>query len=405
MKLVQFGAGNIGRSFIGALFSRAGWEVVFIDMAQNLVSLLNERRRYTVVIKREGKADEPRVVGPVRAIDGRDREAAAGEIAGCDMLATSVGKEALPKIMAVIAAGLEERRKKNGGPLDIIIAENAPGAKDLFLNGIRAELRDKDFPLENFLGLAETSIGKMVPLVKQEDLAEDPLRLFAEEYETLIVDQRAFHGGPPDVPGLKPVERIAAWVDRKLFIHNQGHAATAYVGFQTDPQVPSISQALRLPGVAEAARAAMNASADALALEYPESYTRAELAGHIDDLLFRFGNSALGDTVFRVGRDLRRKLSEGDRVVGAMLLCARRGVDFGAIAGVYRAALAWKALGEDGKPFPADELFHTEMMAGKSPGEALESAAFMSALSGLDGSTAEKRAALETLRGLNARGV
>jgi len=30
---VQFGAGNIGRSFIGQLFSRAGYEVIFIESA------------------------------------------------------------------------------------------------------------------------------------------------------------------------------------------------------------------------------------------------------------------------------------------------------------------------------------------------------------------------------------
>jgi mannitol-1-phosphate 5-dehydrogenase len=398
MKLIQFGAGNIGRSFIGALFSRAGWEVVFVDMAQNLVSLLNEKRRYTVVIKREGREDEERAVGPVRAIDGREHDMVAREIASCDLLATSVGKDALPKIMAVIASGLEARREQNNRPLDIIIAENAPGAKDMFLGGIRAALRDKNFPLEHYLGLAETSIGKMVPLVKKEDLAADPLRLFAEAYETLIVDQKAFHGGPPPVPGLKPVEHIAAWVDRKLFIHNLGHAAAAYIGYQVDPAARTISEALRLPGVTGAVRAAMNASADALALEYPESYTRAELADHIEDLLLRFGNSALGDTVFRVGRDLRRKLSEGDRLVGAMLLCARRGIDFGAIAGVYRAALGWKAVDEDGKLFPADDAFHTGMMAGKSADEALESASLMSALSGLDDSSDAKKKVLETLK-------
>jgi mannitol-1-phosphate 5-dehydrogenase len=41
VKLVQFGAGNIGRSFIGQIFCRAGWEVVFIDVDEKIVSLLN----------------------------------------------------------------------------------------------------------------------------------------------------------------------------------------------------------------------------------------------------------------------------------------------------------------------------------------------------------------------------
>ena len=400
MKLIQFGAGNIGRSFIGALFSRADWEVVFVDAVYPLVSLLNEKRFYTVIIKREGREDEKRIVGPVRAVFAGDADAVAFEIADCDLLATSVGKDSLPKIMPLIAAGLRARQAKCSRPLDIIIAENVRDVKDIFLKGIRASLADNDFPLEDILGLAETSIGKMVPLSKKEDLAQDPLRLFAEEYETLIVDKKAFHGGPPSIPGLKPVEHILAWVDRKLFIHNLGHAAAAYFGFYASDRVKTISEALSLPGVADAVHLAMNASADALSLEYSESYARKELSQHIEDLILRFGNCALGDTVFRVGRDLRRKLSENDRIVGAMLLCARRGVDFTAIARVYRAALSWKAADADGNLFSADEDFHNTLMAGKSVQEALESPAFMAELSGLDESTAEKKKVLAVLRNL-----
>ena len=50
-KLVQFGAGKIGRSFIGQLFSLSGYEVVFIDVYKPVVEALNNRRQYQVVIK------------------------------------------------------------------------------------------------------------------------------------------------------------------------------------------------------------------------------------------------------------------------------------------------------------------------------------------------------------------
>lgn len=362
MKFVQFGAGNIGRSFIGQLFSRAGWELVFVDVNAAIVDRLNERRAYTVVIKREGKADEKRSVGPVRAVDGRDGEAVAAELAEADLVATSVGKGALPKVIPTIARGLAARERIHPGrPLDIIIAENARGADELFREILSREL-GPGYPLAQRVGLVETSIGKMVPIMRAADLEEDPLQVFAEEYETLILDGSGFRGPVPRVDGIVPVDDISAFVDRKLFVHNLGHAAVAYLGFAADPSVRLLCDALALPGVEAGARSAMGESCAALAAEYPEAYSRADLDAHVEDLLSRFRNRALGDTVHRVGRDLYRKLSREDRLVGAMLLCARKGLPLGAIASAYRAALSFAAVDEAGKLFPGDERFRSEIL-------------------------------------------
>jgi mannitol-1-phosphate 5-dehydrogenase len=370
VKLVQFGAGNIGRSFIGQVFSRAGWEVVCIDVDERLVSLLNEKKFYTVAIKREGREDELRKVGPVRAVNGGNTAAAASELVSADLAATSVGKNALPKILPIIAGGLRERRKRSaaaGGvlPLDIIIAENARQAPELFRTTLSQEL-DSDYPLDALVGIVEASIGKMVPIMRNEDLTVDPLLLFAEEYETLIVDKRGFRGPiPGGVKAFYPVEPIEAYVDRKLFIHNLGHAAAAYLGYRALTQGgaacdATIPQVLSLPGIEAAVREAMNESAAALLQEYPGVFSRGDLAAHIEDLLSRFKNTALGDTVHRVGRDLRRKLSRDDRLTGAMLLCAKHGLPFNTIAGVYHAALGFAVPGRDGALFPPDVQFREE---------------------------------------------
>ena len=47
---VIFGAGSIGRGFIGQLFSQAGLEVVFVEVDPNLVRELNARGSYPVRI-------------------------------------------------------------------------------------------------------------------------------------------------------------------------------------------------------------------------------------------------------------------------------------------------------------------------------------------------------------------
>jgi len=355
--LVQFGAGNIGRSFVGQLFARAGWEVIFVDVNPRIVEALNRERRYRVVIKRNALPDETILIEGVRAIDGRNTAEVAGAIAGASLLATSVGKNALPAVFPVIAEGLSARlRARAAEPLDIVIAENIRGAAAIFREEL-TRLLPSDYPFERLVGLVETSIGKMVPIMTAEDLAIDPLWVFAEEYNTLILDRAAFRGEIPDVAGLHPVANIAAYVDRKLFVHNLGHAATAYLGFAFDRRFTYIWEPLEAEELCARVALAMRQAAVALSREYPADLSMPDLDAHIADLLFRFRNRALGDTIYRVGRDLYRKLDREDRLVGAMLLAARHGLPFDAIASALRAATDFRATDESGSLFPADRDF------------------------------------------------
>ena len=157
MKLVQFGAGNIGRSFIGQLFSRAGYEVAFVDVMPEMVALLNERRRYRVEVKDE--RPETIWVENVRAVDGRDRERVVAELTTADIAGTAVGPAALPHLFPVIADAVRARQERGAPPLDIILCENLRSAADTVRAGV-ARLLPADFPLDESLGLVETSIGK-----------------------------------------------------------------------------------------------------------------------------------------------------------------------------------------------------------------------------------------------------
>ena len=108
----------------------------------------------------------------------------------------------------------------------------------------------------------------------------------------------------------------------------------------------------------------MMQSAAGLLRKHPGVFTAHALEEHVDDLLTRFANPALNDTVFRVGRDLRRKLSREDRVVGAMRMLARHGLACDCVAAVYRAALAFAAADDRGCLFPGDEDVHRKLERG-----------------------------------------
>ncbi len=355
--LVHFGAGNIGRSFIGALFSRAGYEVVFVDVADTVVDALNQRHGYTVVVKHPDGRDEELPIHGVRAVHGADTDAAVEALSRARFASTAVGKGALRHVVPTLAAALKRRHEDGTGALDVILAENARDAAEMVRSGLAEQLGRPDW-LPDQVGMVETSIGKMVPIMPAEVARRDPLLVYAEPYNTLIVDRHGFKTALPHVPEIHPVDNIQAYVDRKLFIHNLGHAATAYLAHRLRPELLHIWEAVKDPSILSQARLAMEQAAAALNREYPHDLAPADLETHIADLLRRFGNESLGDTVFRVGRDLYRKLARDDRLVGAMLLCARHALPFDAIARTYVAALGFAAPDGSGSLFAPDQEFH-----------------------------------------------
>ncbi|MGQ8336266.1 hypothetical protein ACUNWD_06910 [Sunxiuqinia sp. A32] len=362
-KIIVFGAGKIGRSFIGQVFSRSGYEVVFVDINARLIDLINDKKEYRVVIK-SNKGDEIITVSNCRGIHLNDKEKLVSELTDVPLIALSVGQQGLPAALPLIAESLLNRPQKHGHwPLDIIIAENMRDA-DLFIADELSKRLPTDFPLQERVGLVESSIGKMVPIMSRKDLEDDPLQVFAEPYNSLIVAKSGFKNPVPDVGFLAPKENIKAWVDRKLFIHNLGHATAAYLGFQKNPKWIYIYEALADPEIFQLTRETMLQSAEILMAQYPGEFTHSQLEAHIDDLLERFQNKALGDTIFRVGCDLYRKLSPEDRLAGPIHAAIKLGKPYDFILNAIMAAMNFKAPDENGEYFPNDEKFSAETHKG-----------------------------------------
>lgn len=358
MKLVLFGAGKIGRSFIGQLFSRAGYEVVFIDKDERLIDALNRQRSYNVFIC--DTRPETIVVENVRGICVDDTATVIDEIVSADVLTVSIGKNGLPHIIPILSEGLVKREQEHPGKaLDIILAENMRNA-DVFFYDELAKKLPPDYPVVERVGLVETSIGKMVPLIVGR-ADSNILDVSAEAYNTLIVNKEGFKNPIPAVDGLDAKENMKAWVDRKLFIHNFGHAAVAYTGYLAHPDHVYTWEALEDPFVKETAGKAMQQSAHVLKTIYPGVFADGQIREHIDDLLRRFANRSLGDTVFRVGCDLYRKLAPDDRIITPLMSAIRYHLPYNYIQQVLSAALQFKCVGPDGKMFPSDVDFHREL--------------------------------------------
>ncbi len=317
MKAVMYGAGNIGRGFIGMLFSASGYEVTFIDVAEKLIDALNREKTYPVrIVSNEGFEDID--VERICAVNGNNTEAAAQAIAEADIMATAVGVNILKYIVPNLAAGIRRRIQAGGSPLNIIICENLIDADKLLAKLIRAELSEPEQDwFDKNIGLVEASIGRMVPVQTEEMKAGNPLRICAEKYDFLPVDKAAFKGEITDIKNMVPYEPFDFYIKRKLYVHNMGHAICAYLGLYTHKDY--IYEAIDDINIQSIVQNAMLESAMALTHKY--RMPTEDLVKHFQNLLYRFTNKALKDTCKRVGADPRRKLSPTDRLIGASQLC------------------------------------------------------------------------------------
>ena len=317
-KFLMYGAGNIGRGFIGQLFSEAGYSVGFIDINKEIIARLNNDKEYPVgIVSNKGVKDV--IVKNVYGIDGSDIELVSEEIACADVMATAIGVNVLKFIAKPIALGLKKRFERNAKPLNIIICENLIGA-DEFLKGLICEqIPEYTERINNEIGFIEASIGRMVPVLSEDKKQGNPLRVHVEPYDYLPLDKNAFKCDIPEVEKIYPFTPFNLFIQRKLFMHNMSHATTAYLGYLRDYEY--IYEAIADFDIKYVAFKALTQSA--LAVSKENGVEIKGLIAHAEDLLYRFANKALADTVARVGRDTKRKLSSNDRLIGAIKLCEK----------------------------------------------------------------------------------
>ena len=337
MKAVMYGGGNIGRGFIGALLSNSGYEVAFVDVVDDVINALNREHTYPIrIIKGDTYKDIN--VKNVSAVDGKDPAAVAEVIAGADIMATAVGVNVLKFIIPNIVSGLRLRKERNLPPLNIIICENLNDANKIIEGMIKEQLTEEEIVwFDENIGLVEAAIGRTVPVQTEEMKDGNPLRVCVESYGYLPVDKEAFKGEIPEIKNMVPFAPFDFFIKRKLFLHNMGHAMTAYLGDLLG--IEYIYEAIDNDEIYIIVKGAMEESARALSKKY--GVALEDIMLHITDLLDRFTNAALRDTCSRVGREPARKLSPNDRLIGSATLVSEMGITpayiaIGAAAGLYR---------------------------------------------------------------------
>ena len=362
--IVQFGAGAIGRGFLGQLWTEGGFEVVFVEANAELAAALNERREYPLrLIDGADSGAETRRIGPVRAISAGDTAAVADALATCIFACTAVGVAVFENLAGPLAAGIVERAGRGAASLNIICCENQIRAGEILRGYVAGALSPDEGAglafLRESVGFVDASVGRMVPPPTPELLGEDALLIQAESYEELPIDADAWRGPIPAITGLAPKRNFAGYVARKLYTHNGGHALLAYEGYLRGHEF--IYQAAEDAALVAALEGYWRETGTALVRAF--GFALNEQQAHEADLLRRFRNRALGDTVIRVARDPVRKLRRDDRLIGAALLCEGQGIAPQFVARAIAAALRFDFADDPTAP-QLQELVAREGVAG-----------------------------------------
>jgi mannitol-1-phosphate 5-dehydrogenase len=308
MLAVHFGAGNIGRGFIGSLLSQSSYEVVFVDINEEVVCLLKEKQEYRVIIADENRQEQ--LIRNVSAVNSQtEREKVIDYITKAHLITTAVGPHILPAIATILAEGLQKRAAINKTPLHIIACENMIGGSEVLKSHVFAKISETDKPLfEKYYGFLNCAVDRIVPNQKNDD----PLSVVVEPFYEWVIEKRNIIGDIPQIQGAHFVDDLKPYIERKLFTVNTGHAIASYLGYYKKLQ--TIQEAMNDEEIRSDVEKALHESGAVLVKKH--GWNENEHQSYIQKIIQRFMNPSISDEVVRVARSPIRKLGANDRLIG-----------------------------------------------------------------------------------------
>jgi mannitol-1-phosphate 5-dehydrogenase len=348
---VHFGAGNIGRGFIGALFSQSGYRVTFVDIADQIIDKLNAEKEYQVVLATEEK--ETVTIKNVSGLNNlKQEEEVIDSILNATYLTTAIGPNILPRIAPLIARGISKRVASKEDKLYVIACENQIGATDILKQHIMDNLDEETKgKLEGRVYFFNSAVDRIVPIQDQ-----DSLDVLVEPYYEWVVEAGE---SIPTVEGMTIVEDLAPFIERKLFTVNTGHAVIAYFGYLQGKE--TIDKTLADNEIADQVKETLKETGAYLVKQY--RLDEEEHLAYINKNIERFKNSYLNDGVTRVGRAPIRKLGPEDRLVRPTREAQKAGLPYSNLAKAIAAALLFD-YPEDDQAMEIQEMIKETGVAG-----------------------------------------
>ncbi len=381
MQATHFGAGNIGRGFIGEILAKNGFSIDFVDINETIINALNERNEYTIQLADESQkeihvanvdglnnqtnpeavidsvskadivttaigneytiqlADESQKEIHVANVDGLNNqtnpEAVIDSVSKADIVTTAIGPNILPFIAELIAKGIQKRRSEgNTAALDVVACENMIGGSQFLFEKVQTFLSAEDLAfVEQCIGFPNAAVDRIVPIQHHDD----PLFVSVEPFSEWVIDATQSKNKELRLEGVEYVEDLEPYIERKLFSVNTGHATVAYTGAYAGYQ--TIDEAIADERVLEKLRAVLGETGELLINKW--NFDKEKHFAYIDKIVSRFENKYISDSISRVARTPIRKLGFDERFIRPIRELKERGLEYDNLVDVVAMVLKY----------------------------------------------------------------
>lgn len=321
MLTVHFGAGNIGRGFIGEILNQNNSRIAFVDVNKQVIDALNEQKDYTI----EEASEENRLilVNNVYGINNAENpDEVIDEIVNADLITTAIGPNILPRIAPLIAKGIEKRHQADcKNPIDIVACENMIGGSSFLKAEVVKHIEDAELIkyIEKYIGFPDAAVDRIVP----QQTHEDPLKVTVEPYKEWVISSTQSKNTKLKLEHVHYVKDLEPYIERKLFTVNTGHATVAYNGAFAG--YSTIDESLKDQSVLDEVKSVLKETGALLVEKW--SFDPEEHEAYIEKIISRFENPRLSDAVTRVGRTPIRKLGYDERFIRPIREASERGLE------------------------------------------------------------------------------
>lgn len=323
MKAVVFGAGNIGRGFLGSLLYKSGFSITFVDADTAKIQALNNEHQYRVLITSNDGCKEE-IVNDIQAIHIHEQDKISKAIVNADIILTAVGKNQLENVSEYLSNSLLERvhrRPKEEVHIVVVACENVYNNTDYLKNFLMKKIpEERRDSVRDSISFPNCVVDRIVPNMKNS--SGNFLDVAVEEYFQFAIDGSSLKSTMPKIEGVQIVGNLEACLEQKLFTLNMAHAVIGYYGWLK--QYKFVHEAVQDQNILSLLRGSLMEVKKVLTSRHRDISSEQQSA-YSEKVISRFKNPHLYDEITRVSRDPKRKLGSNDRLVRPALFLWEQG--------------------------------------------------------------------------------